>query len=73
MVEEALDPASRGPMVCLGGEDDRESLALLEPFERPRRAYELKATPAFGELSYTVWSQLRDEVMRARAAEDVAP
>src|SRR3954453_10881587 len=41
------------------------------PFERPRRAYELKATPAFGELSYAVWSQLRDEVMRARAAEGV--
>ena len=43
------------------------------PFERPRRAYELKATPAFGEMSFAVWSQLRDEVMRARAAEGVAP
>lgn len=43
------------------------------PFERPRRAYELRATPAFGELSYAVWSQLRDEVMRARASEGVAP
>ncbi len=41
------------------------------PFERPRRAYELKATPGFGELSFAVWSQLRDEVMRARAAEGV--
>ena len=39
------------------------------PFERPRQAYELRATPAFGELSFAVWSQLRDEVMRARAAE----
>ena len=29
------------------------------------------ATPAFGELSFAVWSQLRDEVMRARAAEGV--
>jgi NitT/TauT family transport system ATP-binding protein len=42
-------------------------------FARPRQAYELRATPAFGELSFTVWSQLRDEVMRARAAEVVAP
>jgi NitT/TauT family transport system ATP-binding protein len=41
------------------------------PFERPRQAYELRATPAFGELSFAVWSQLRDEVMRARAAEGV--
>ena len=43
------------------------------PFERPRQAYELRSTPAFGELSFAVWSQLRDEVMRARAAEGVAP
>ncbi len=40
-------------------------------FERPRSAYELRATPAFGALSSAVWSQLRDEVMRARAAEGV--
>ena len=41
------------------------------PFERPRQAYELRATPMFGELSFAVWSQLRDEVMRARSAEGV--
>jgi NitT/TauT family transport system ATP-binding protein len=46
---------------------------ITVPLERPRRAYELKATPAFGELSFAVWSQLRDEVMRTRAAEGVAP
>lgn len=38
-------------------------------FERPRGAYELRASPAFGELSFAVWSQLRDEVMQARAHE----
>lgn len=42
------------------------------PFERPRRAYELKAAPGYGEMSASVWSQLRDEVMTARAAEGVA-
>jgi NitT/TauT family transport system ATP-binding protein len=42
---------------------------ITVPFERPRQAYELRATPAFGELTYTVWSQLREEVMRARASE----
>jgi NitT/TauT family transport system ATP-binding protein len=46
---------------------------ILVPFARPRQAYELRATPAFGELSFAVWSQLRDEVMRARVAEGVAP
>jgi NitT/TauT family transport system ATP-binding protein len=45
---------------------------LAVPFERPRQVYELRASPAFGELSYAVWSQLRDEVMQARAAESVA-
>jgi NitT/TauT family transport system ATP-binding protein len=45
---------------------------IAVPFERPRQAYELRATPAFGELTYTVWSQLREEVMRARASEGVS-
>jgi hypothetical protein len=44
----------------------------MVPFERPRQAYELRATPAFGELTYTVWSQLREEVMRARVSEGVS-
>ena len=38
-------------------------------FPRPRRVYELKAEPAFGELAYNVWSHLRDEVMRAKEEE----
>jgi len=38
-------------------------------FERPRSVYELRASPEFGELSYGVWSQLRDEVLMARQAE----
>jgi NitT/TauT family transport system ATP-binding protein len=41
-------------------------------FPRPRQVYELKASPAFGELAYDVWSQLRDEVMRARREEEGA-
>ena len=39
------------------------------PFDRPRRAYELKRDPRFGELTYTIWEALRDEVNAARAAE----
>ena len=37
---------------------------------RPRRVYELKADPHFGELVYRVWSLLRDEVQRAKAEEE---
>ena len=36
------------------------------PFDRPRSVYELKRDPAFGELSYRIWEDLRDEVNAAR-------
>lgn len=39
------------------------------PFARPRQTYELKRDPRFGELTYTLWEALRDEVNAARAAE----
>jgi NitT/TauT family transport system ATP-binding protein len=39
-------------------------------FPRPRQVYELKASPAFGELTYNVWCQLRDEVLRARQGQE---
>ncbi len=39
------------------------------PFARPRRTYELKRNPDFGELTYQIWEALRDEVNAARAAE----
>lgn len=39
------------------------------PFARPRRTYELKRDPLFGELTYTIWEALRDEVNAARQAE----
>jgi NitT/TauT family transport system ATP-binding protein len=44
--------------------------AIVEiPFARPRQSYELKRDPLFGELTYTIWESLRDEVNAARAAE----
>jgi NitT/TauT family transport system ATP-binding protein len=39
------------------------------PFARPRLTYDLKRDPRFGELTYTIWEALRDEVNAARAAE----
>src|SRR5437764_12507878 len=38
---------------------------LAIDFARPRAVYELKASPEFGELAFQVWSQLRDEVVKA--------
>jgi NitT/TauT family transport system ATP-binding protein len=38
-------------------------------FPRPRAVYELKANPAFGEMAFAVWSQLRDEVLKSKDEE----
>jgi NitT/TauT family transport system ATP-binding protein len=40
------------------------------PFERPRNVLELRSRPAYGELVYSIWGQLRDEVQRARAQDE---
>ena len=37
------------------------------PFPRPRDVLKLRATPAYGELVFEIWSHLRDEVMTAQA------
>ena len=47
--------------------DIKATIAI--PFARPRQTYELKRDPLFGELTYTIWEALRDEVNAARAAE----
>jgi NitT/TauT family transport system ATP-binding protein len=40
------------------------------PFERPREVLELRSRPQYGELVYSIWGQLRDEVQRARALDE---
>jgi NitT/TauT family transport system ATP-binding protein len=40
------------------------------PFERPREVLELRSRPAYGELVYSIWGQLRDEVQRARSQDE---
>jgi NitT/TauT family transport system ATP-binding protein len=43
--------------------------ALLDVnLPRPRSVLELRNTPAYGELVYRIWGQLREEVDRARAS-----
>src|SRR6185436_3831748 len=69
-IDEALVLGDR--VLVMTARPGRLKAEIPIPFERPRRAYELRATPAFGELSFMVWSQLRDEVMQARATEGVA-
>jgi NitT/TauT family transport system ATP-binding protein len=40
------------------------------PFPRPRNVLELRSQPAYGEMVYQIWGQLRDEVQRAKAQEE---
>ncbi len=37
---------------------------------RPRNVLELRHNPAYGELVYTIWGHLREEVERARAGKE---
>jgi NitT/TauT family transport system ATP-binding protein len=44
--------------------------ALIEiPFPRPRSLFELRADARYGQLTAAIWGALRDEVVRASAAE----
>jgi NitT/TauT family transport system ATP-binding protein len=63
-IDEALIMGDR--VVVLTARPARVKAELAIPFARPRAAYELKATPVFGELTYAVWCELRDEVERSR-------
>jgi NitT/TauT family transport system ATP-binding protein len=40
------------------------------PLPRPRNIIELQKAPEFGELVHRIWSELRDEVQRARDQEN---
>lgn len=40
------------------------------PFERPRQVLELRARPEYGELVFSIWGELREEVQRARALDE---
>jgi NitT/TauT family transport system ATP-binding protein len=39
------------------------------PFSRPREVYEIRATPQYGQLMYSIWELLREEVLRAKREE----
>jgi len=43
------------------------------PFARPREVYEIRATPEYGQLMYSIWELLREEVLRAKREEGTLP
>ena len=49
------------------------SKALIDvPFPRPRNVLELRHMPAYGEMVFNIWEQLREEVQAARRLEEGA-
>ena len=66
-IDEAIVLADR--VLVMSSVPGRIKATIPIPFARPRQTYELKRDPLFGELTYTIWEALRDEVDAARAAE----
>lgn len=66
-IDEALALGDRVLVMSAGPGRIKDEVSV--PFPRPRKVYDLKREPEFGELTYSIWESLRDEVNAARAAE----
>jgi NitT/TauT family transport system ATP-binding protein len=62
-VDEAVTLGDR--IMVMTANPGRAKAVIDVPFSRPRRVLELRATQAYGELVYSIWGQLRDEVLAA--------
>ena len=67
-VDEAVTLGDR--IMIMTAHPGRSKLIVEVPFERPRRVLEVRARPEYGELVYSIWGHLRDEVQRARAQDE---
>jgi NitT/TauT family transport system ATP-binding protein len=67
-VDEAVTLGDR--IMVMTAHPGRTKFMVDVPFERPRHVLELRAQPAYGELVYNIWGQLRDEVQAARAQDE---
>jgi len=66
-VDEAVTMGDR--IVVMTAHPGRIKALVEVPFPRPRQVLELRKDPAYGALVYRIWSDLRDEVDRARRQE----
>lgn len=67
-IDEAVVMGDR--VVVMTARPGRPKAEFRIDLPRPREVYKVKATPRFGELAFAIWQELRDEVLRAKAAED---
>ena len=68
-VDEAVTLGDR--IVVMTAHPGRIKSIVEVPFERPRDVLALRKDPAYGELVFRIWGDLRDEVDRARRQEVV--
>jgi NitT/TauT family transport system ATP-binding protein len=69
-VDEAVTLGDR--IMVMSAQPGRAKQIVEVPFDRPRDVLELHSRPAYGQLVYSIWGQLRDEVQRARAQDEEA-
>ncbi|MDB5519620.1 MAG: transporter related [Tardiphaga sp.] len=67
-VDEAVTLGDR--IMVMTANPGRAKAIIDVPFERPRNVLELRQKPAYGELVFNIWEQLRDEVQRARLSTE---
>ena len=67
-VDEAVTLGDR--IMIMTAQPGRTKQIVDVPFARPREVLELRAMPAYGELVYSIWGQLREEVQRARSKDE---
>jgi NitT/TauT family transport system ATP-binding protein len=66
-VDEAVTLGDR--IMVMTAQPGRTKAIVEVPFARPRPVIELRATPAYGELVFSIWGHLREEVHRTRARD----
>ncbi|MDB5916127.1 MAG: transporter ATP-binding protein [Massilia sp.] len=67
-VDEAVTLSDQ--IMVMSAQPGRVKALIDVPFERPRDVLKLRAQPEYGELVYSIWGQLRDEVQRARTLDE---
>jgi len=56
-------------IMIMTAQPGRTKAVIDVPFARPLNVLELRTRPEYGELVYTIWGYLRDEVQAAKARE----
>ncbi|GGR44258.1 ABC transporter ATP-binding protein [Nocardioides luteus] len=72
-VDEAVTLSDR--IMVMSAQPGRAKAFIDVPFERPRDVLQLRHQPEYGEIVYDIWSQLKEEVEKAKQQADarVAP